>query len=233
MAKKTVQQDVDIFQHIGTPLAALSLFYAVLLQIVVDDFKAPPFWKYVLVFLLLLITFFFTLVIYGQTQKKNEFIKIAGLLVFTLWFCMLFFLTNTINEGYKIILPAFTKFGIGWLIILPAFLIPIISIIWSNKIYKRKEKDSQKGCYILLAMIISGATYFFGVMQKRLFNQIGHLIEYIHIDWIQILLAGILIGVSTALIVAPTIPILNDFIYSIFNFLNLKIEEKIKKKSKN
>lgn len=71
----------DNFAGIGTPLTALSIFYAILIQIIAIPYDAPPFWRYALIFSLLLFTFFFSLAIYTETQKKTDAVRLAGLFI--------------------------------------------------------------------------------------------------------------------------------------------------------
>lgn len=222
---KDKKKNQDIFQSLSTPLAALSLFYAVLLEIVFSGYIAPTFWKFALIFGLLLFTFFFSITVYGQSQQGNELMRIAGFFVLGLWFLVTFYLQNTVNEGVKLLFSSFTSFGLSWLMIPTIFLIPIFSILFASRLYKKKKNLKQKLIYFIFALIIVISSYFLFIRYNVVFPLIGPIISSIPIGWLQILIAGILIGLTTSLLVAPLISPLNDFVRFIFNW----VDEKIKK----
>jgi hypothetical protein len=203
-------------RDIGVQLTALGIFYTLIFQIFSNSLAVSAFWKYCLIYFLFIFSFFFSLSIAKNTQKGDTSIeKIAGRFIMILWLLILLLFADDMGKAVISLFSQISSIGLGWLIILPSFAIPIILVIVFNKKYQ--EIKSYKG-KIVYSIFVGISIFLLYSIIGKWSSKIVTILMHILIQWIQILLIGIIVGLLTGLIIAPILPLIGSFL----NFLNKK-----------
>ncbi len=215
-SQKETEQN-DSLLCMGTPLLALTLFYAILFQVLTLNIETTEFWKQSLIFILLLITFYFSGLIYFRSQRNvSPAVRAAGFFIGIFWIAVYFFLNKVVlsmmhyySSSFSDLVSSSVSFGLGWLLAIPLFLFPAVSILITSKLFKSLK---QKSGYWAISVTISLAFYLYVKNPDFLLKKTLSVITSITFPWLQILLLGVSMGLVISLIVAPVFPLLYEII---------------------
>lgn len=220
----------DPFVSIATPLVALSLFYTILFVLLDSKIEGSELWKQIALFTILLITFYFTIAVFVHSRGQNEYVQVAGLLLFIFWWVVYFYLSKLVVNMASYLFSSITDFGLAWLIIIPLLSIPAFSLFYFKKKYACISKLRYKIIYWLATFDVAGGMYLLVKSNHpNILSWIFKMITYIPSNFVNVFLTGSVMGIIVALMVSPAYPLLYNSLFNIIvylsNILNFKKKE--------
>ncbi len=225
---KNILGDIkDPFSGIGTSLVALTLFYTLLFQASNLKVDTLPFWQHSLFFILLLITFAFTMFIFRISQKGDEFLRAGGVLLFIFWWIVYFyFYKSTLNmvSYFSSSLSQFIDFsmafGLAWLIIVPSLIIPVIGVYFSLNYFKLIKNDFKRvKSYWVFSILISLFSFLDIRFSQKSIGFLAKILTILPDGWLSVLAIGIFTGIMVMFVIAPIYPLFSEIIKFFFNVI--------------
>ncbi len=214
----------DPLISLGTLIVALTLFYSLLFQSFSLTIDSQEFWKQMLFFTLLLITFSLSIFIFGVSQKGNQISKTVGVFILLFWAIVYLYFNKEVlkmasffSTSFNQIIDSSISFGLAWLIIIPMFLFPLIGLIITSKLFKSLKNKKEKIIYWISAIFVAGLSYI-SVKTNVIIPLIAKIINLSTYPWLQILSLGISVGILVTLIFAPIYPLIFEVIKFWINF---------------
>lgn len=207
-------EDNKEIQTLGIALAGLGLFYFLMFEVLTSGINSTSLARLFLIFVLLLCSFFYSISMFGLS-KKNKILNISKAFLVILWLAILSYILKPITDDINIIISSSVSFGLAWLLVIPLFGIPIISVACSIHFYEKNWKNSRLYWFVAIPLSLFGL--FILLFPKSIMLPVSSFIIVNFRGWWQVLLLGIFLGISTTFITAPISPIFSKLASIISN----------------